>query len=141
MRIKDNLRKNKSAAKAKKLTDIFGGIKLKIIEKNVKSRVGFKHSYYSIQIMSEQKFGKNNPMFGVSPWNKKEPKSSQLCMCGCNCETKPGMKYIYGHNRKGKTLPKEQCLKHSEFMKKNNPMFKSDVKEKHLQKMKSISQD
>jgi hypothetical protein len=75
-------------------------------------------------------------MFGIPPWNKKEKTPPQSCLCGCNNMTNPGMKYIYGHNRKGKTLPKEQCLKHSEFMKNNNPMHRSDVIEKRCKNKK-----
>jgi len=72
------------------------------VKKMMQSNAGFKHSEYSKSLIAEKKIGKNNPMFGVSPWNKKEPIPSQLCLCGCGEMTKQNMKYIYGHNRRGK---------------------------------------
>ena len=41
------------------------------------------------------------PWKGKSPPNKKYNKISVLCDCDCGEMTKPGNKYIFGHNRRG----------------------------------------
>jgi len=81
------------------------------IKKMIQSNAGFKHSEYSKSLIATKKMGKNNPMFGVPPWNKKEQMPPQLCLCGCGEMTKPNMKYIYGHNRRGKIKQKNTYLK------------------------------
>lgn len=47
----------------------------------------------------------------VNPPNKKPPKPTQPCGCGCGVETSPGMRYVAGHSNRGKPRSPETLEK------------------------------